>query len=271
MLCRPGMSEETREFALLCPHCGEQNPPEFPACWSCHGDLPSAPRVAAAATEGRSALDPTARVQRRRYVAIETAVALIVLWLPLLAGGLLGSEPLVPEWRDRLWPFVLATTYLALIGYFAWLTGDWRRELGLRRPRIGAELLCGAGIGAALLVASGLGGVLAARMGFRLDDSSPTVWEPSALLPLDFLAWALIEEAFYRAYLWRRFTELSGRPALSIVLCALLFSVAHGSPAAPTIGIFLGGLFLGWVFWIRRSLWCLVLGHWLFNMYISFR
>jgi membrane protease YdiL (CAAX protease family) len=52
------------------------------------------------------------------------------------------------------------------------------------------------------------------------------------------------------------------------VLCALLFAAMHGYPPGPTIGVFLCGLFLGWLFWIRRSLWCLVLGHWLCNLYL---
>lgn len=271
------MPDEPREFALLCPHCGEENPPEFPVCWSCHGDLPGPtaapmPIHELAPPTRTPAPDPRAQAARRRRIAFELAVALGVVWLPLCTGGILNSLDPVPP-RDALaltWAFVTGAGPLMLVAYFAWLEGDWRRFLGLQSPRM-ADVLMGAATFVAMVVANALAYRLSLVL--DLDQGGPfSHWLVEQQLlwiaPLDLLLWALVEEAFYRAYLWNRLCELSGRPALSIAVVAVLFSVSHWYPLGAGLAIFFHGLTLGWIFRVRRSLWPVVLGHWGYNLYV---
>lgn len=268
------MSDEPREFALLCPHCGEENPPEFPVCWSCHGDLPG-PEIAPAppvTAPGPPAPDPDAVAARRKRLVIEVAVALVVIWLPALVSWIGNDDDPVPpmSWDMALWWFAHGVGILTLLWYLAWLDGDWRGFLGLREPRI-ADV----GWAAATFVALLLAGTAAQWIALVLGLDAPSQNWPRLeddvqwLAPLDFLLWALVEEVFYRAYLWNRFRVLSGRPALSIVVVAVLFSASHGYPPEGSLAMFFMGLALGWIFRFRRSLWPVVLGHWSFNLFVA--
>jgi membrane protease YdiL (CAAX protease family) len=270
------MTEELREFALACPHCGEENPPEFPVCWSCHGALPISSRARApdiAPEPEASAPDLVPRAARRRRIAIETAVALGIVWVPWFAHGILSAfDPPPPaSWGVLLVWSLQGAAVLALVWFLAWMEGDWRRFLGLRRPRF-ADVLWAAGTFVLILVACDVAWRLALL--FRLESSAPPrppvfAQDVAWIAPVHYLLFALVEETFYRAYLWRRLRELSGRPVLAIVAVAALFSVAHGYPLADTLSIFVGGLVWGAAFAARRSLWPAVLSHWAFNTFVA--
>jgi membrane protease YdiL (CAAX protease family) len=268
----PPPPEENREFALLCPHCGEENPPEFPACWSCHGDLTGAPAAAKEQPAEPDAHDPAAIAARRKRIAVELGVGLAVVWLPSIASGIWSSGEAPPP-RDLsyvMWSLFQAAGILALIAYFAWLDGDWRRMLGLGRPRIVAEAVWSLIAFFAFFIAHDLAYRLTVVFGEMTPE--PHLFEEQVkwlALPY-FLVWAAVEEAFYRAYVWTRLSELSRRPWLSIVVTALLFSASHGYPLLDSVSIFFMGLALGGIFWARRSLWPLVLGHCAFNVFLTF-
>jgi membrane protease YdiL (CAAX protease family) len=271
------MAEEVREFALLCPNCGQQNPPEFPVCWSCHADLPvTAPGVEehGAPEETPAHRAPDSVAARRQRIRLEVAMVLVLVWLPWPVAGICG---LVWPFHFHglpsvLWESVHGVGLLGLLFYLAWLDGDWRRRLGLERPRILHEALMGLGVWVAMVVADALVFWITTPLGLEAGGSRRPDFEPAALwiAPVYLLIFALVEEVFYRAYLWNRLTELTRRPKLSIALSALLFSVAHVYPLQGSITIFVTGMALGWIFAVRRSLWGLVLGHWVCNLVITY-
>lgn len=267
------MADEELEFALLCPHCGQQNPPEFPVCWSCHGDLPAA----APAAESRAAQQPLRSEalgeERRKRILLELGMVLTVVWLPWVAAGIWNLFAPFPaaSLAGVSWYSIQGAGILTLLFYLAWLDGDWRRRLGLQRPRIVGEILWGLGVWVGMNVAHFLAFRITTVLGFEPQDLRRD-FEPAALwiAPLSFFLWALVEEVFYRAYLWNRLTELTRRPVLSIAISAVLFSAAHVYPLDASLGLLFAGALLGWIFAVRRSLWSLVLAHWLYNLVITY-
>ena len=276
------MPDEAREFALLCPRCGEENPPGFPVCWSCNADLPAPPELMAeAALPTPPQADPSARAARRKRLLVEVAVVLAVVWLPLAWLAFLSGEDVAPGSAPpstalTLYWLLDQVGFLALLGYLAWLDGDWRRFFGLRRPQA-VDLLWAAGVVIAIFVSD----IIARRLAmallfadevlFAVESSEPPGPEAGPLwIWLLYLSiWALFEEAFYRAYLWKRFSELSGRPALSIVVASLLFTLPHGYSLEGSLSVFFTGLALGWIFRARQSLWAVVLGHLAYNLFLT--
>src|SRR6185503_17475927 len=110
------MPDEAREFALLCPRCGEENPPEFPVCWSCHAALPADRRPKkeqAAVQELEEPPDPL----RRKRIALELGVAILVIWVPGLVGGIWRAvEPQPPQGTAAtLWGLLHVAGILALL------------------------------------------------------------------------------------------------------------------------------------------------------------
>jgi membrane protease YdiL (CAAX protease family) len=268
------MADGDREFALLCPHCGEENPPEFPVCWNCHGHLPPRAAIPLKTETHEPSRDPEAVRRRRKRIAVELAVAIAVVWAPWFIAGLwyLGHPMSDLSVSHVLRGFADAVAILALLFYFGWLDGDWRRRFGLSRPRLGKEALWTAIAWLSMQLAYTLAILIAMRLGLPGEGGSRPGFAGMAvwLAPLDFLVWALVEELFYRAYLWDRLTELTGRPVASIVISALLFSAGHVYPPIGTLSTFFIGVILGWIFATRRSLWSLVLGHCLINVSIYF-
>ncbi len=270
------MTEEDREFALLCPHCGQQNPPEFPVCWSCHGDLPAAP----ARPESSAPLPPLRSEalggERRKRILLEFSIVLSLLWLPGLAAGIwdLGdpAPARIQSLADVLWNSAEGVSLLALLFYLAWLDGDWRRRFGLERPRIVREILWGLTVWVVMTLVSALMILITNRLGPESQPDSRLDFTPAALwiAPLYLLIWAWVEEVYFRAYLWNRLTELTRRPMLSIAISAVLFSAVHVYPLHASLSLFFWGALLGWIFAWRRSLWSLVLAHWLFNLAITY-
>jgi len=266
------MPDEAREFALLCPRCGEENPPEFPVCWSCHAALPADRRPKkeqAAVQELEEPPDPL----RRKRIALELGVAILVIWVPGLVGGIWRAvEPQPPQGTvATLWGLLHVAGILALLAYFAWLDGDWRQLLGLERPRIWKELAWGAAAFVAVLVAHHLASRITLVLGLDQGPVQGYRLAPEArwLAPFDFALHALNEEVFFRAYLWRRFTELTRRPTLSLVIASALFSAAHVYPISYSISVLFFGLTFAAFFRTRPSVWPLVLAHWAFNLFVA--
>jgi len=275
------MTSEEREPDRTCAHCGELNPAAFPVCWNCREELPATARdpAAHAAPQGRDAARHGPEVAlapspaRSKRLTLEVAVVLLLLWLPALAVGLWYRFHGIPTSTRvmLLWSGLQDGGAVALLVYLSWLDGGWRRRLGLERPRPWKELLTAA---AAFLL-----GLLGFALGARLSGafvgaggSPERLYEESArdFLPLVFLLGALREELLFRAYLWDRLTELSGRPLSALLLSAALFSACHGYALGGSLATFLVGLALGLLFLARRSRWGLVLGHWCFNLYVTF-
>jgi membrane protease YdiL (CAAX protease family) len=56
------------------------------------------------------------------------------------------------------------------------------------------------------------------------------------------------------------------RPALTIIVISLLWSLAHAYPIPGSASVFAMGLMMGFYFSARRSLWPLVIAHWGYNV-----
>jgi membrane protease YdiL (CAAX protease family) len=239
------------------------------------GGAADAPPGTAAPALAPAAEAPREGLTRRKRISIELAVVMLVVWVPILFSGLSRDEGFPSGGTEYLIGAVLyGAGVFTLLSYLAWLDGDARAFLGLRRPRpadLGWSVVALVAITVVPRVATTL--VLLVVPSGEPATSTDGSWD-SAALPAWFspsyaFVWAWGEEALYRAYLWNRLTELSRRPVLSIVACSALFAISHGYPLAGTLHVFFGGLVLGWMYSARRSLWPLVLAHWTYNLLVT--
>jgi membrane protease YdiL (CAAX protease family) len=90
--------------------------------------------------------------------------------------------------------------------------------------------------------------------------------DPTYLLPVSIFLGAAAEEVVFRCYLWVRLVDLTRRPALSLVLSSLLFSVVHGYDAALSLRVFVSGCVWGLFYWATGRLPRLVVAHWTENI-----
>lgn len=172
--------------------------------------------------------------------------------------------------RDAAFRMLTDGGVLALLVYLAWLDGGARRLLGLQRPAP-ADALWGAGALVVCIVASAAVYPLVTVLGAVEEPAQPPPPEPGVawIYPAYVLVGALLEEALFRAFLWNRFRELTGRPWLSLAAASALFSAVHVYPLAASVDCFVFGLVLGAAFVVRRSLWRLVLAHWAWNLFVA--
>jgi len=270
---------EYEELPRVCEHCGEENPPGFPVCWSCHEDLgpESLP------TRGDSGQDapaePTEEVSPsglQRWIPVELGVVLVIAWLPYLVSGLFayGSPPAQWDLWGGIDSILLDSGCVLLVGYLLWREGDWRAHLGLRGTRMGRELLMGIALAAVAIGAGMLSVSLAVEWGYpdwlRPMAEMPTGAAARALFPVMLLVSALTEEVLFRAYLWRRLEQITGDATVALLASALLFALVHVASPAETFSHFVFGLIFGWVFIRTRRLGRVVIAHWLMNLVISY-
>jgi len=273
------MTDEARESVLLCPRCGEESPRTFRACWSCQGELAGAAVVGATPAQPAPVeAEPSQVVEmdpaRRQRLQLELGVIAFVIWVPSLAYGVAnGLAPTTPMGSARAAGYILQNCgTVALLFYCAWLDGDWSKRLGLRRPRIVRELLWGCGAFCALWLCGILGSLVARKAGLVFPRLQGPKYEPelSWVFAVSTLSAVVVEEVFYRAYLWSRLTELSRRPTLALAVAGIAWTSIHFYTFSGTIRLLLSSLVLGWLFMERRSLWAPILGHWLYNLSIYY-
>ena len=162
---------------------------------------------------------------------------------------------------------------LALMGlvlYFVWRNGEGFGAVGWKFQEAGREVA----LGLALFIPFFLG---TAWLGTALKDaglSAPST-PPVALLPgrnigemllacILVSVVAVAEETIFRGYLLLRFTAITARPAIALVLSAAIFSLGHGYEGAAgvvTVGVM--GLIFGLIYLWRGSLIAPVVMHFL--------
>jgi len=268
---------EYEEFPRRCAQCGEENPREFPVCWNCQGDLadavelPRAPEVEPAPNP--SPVDPSIRFG----IGFEVLVVLALVWLPGVVAGVESYfTPFGPlTFGDELDGVLINAAEILLIVYLLWRTGSLRDQLGLQRSKIWREVGWGLGLAAAGFVVMNLPLAIVPDWFWAPATSTSLEFAPDDvalgwLLPWSFLVAALEEEVIFRAYLWRRLTQLFGDPILALLASAAFFALAHVAVPVDTLAHFAFGLLFGWVFLRTGILWLLVLGHWFYNLAITY-
>lgn len=265
------------EFPLACPACGEENPSDFPACWSCHADLEGAVASSPLPPAPPSDQPAPTRPAGDRVVRTELGVALLVYALPYaisgIAGRLRGSvEPETLE--DEAYRCLYAFGEVALILFLLWRGGgSWQAVAGLGRPRVGVELAWALVLCAGWFFLNTAVGMLASLAGW-VPTYVDWIYRPrtpgeTGLVSFGLLVAAASEELFYRAYLWNRLTRLTRRPLLALLVSAGLFALVHPYGAWESLSLFLGGAAFGAIFWVERSLWRLILAHWFYNLLLT--
>ena len=69
----------------------------------------------------------------------------------------------------------------------------------------------------------------------------------------------------FRGYYWRRLEQLTRSPFAAFLLGANLFAAVHNYSLHGRFWVLLFGLIAGAFFLWRRTLWPLIVGHWLWN------
>ncbi len=185
---------------------------------------------------------------------------LVIALIPLLWGLLPVPRTIIP---------LLLLAWLSL-----WLRHVTWRSIGLSRPRSWSLAATG---GIALGALAVLFSVTVISPVFRLVGESTTANTLAAVrgdwprfLTLLIVTWplaALLEEMVYRGYVLNRLSDLlGGSPpgwAVSIVLSAAMFSLAHGSYDLRSLATsFLAGLLEGGLYLAgRRNLWMPITFH----------
>ena len=161
----------------------------------------------------------------------------------------------------------------ALGGYLLWRSGVRLTSIGLRRPRIGPDVLAGAGL-AAVIGVPGLALYFGSRaLGINLTVLPTTLgdtWWRVPILVLAAVANAWAEEVLVVGYLITRLRQLGWRENSSVLTSAVLRGSYH---LYQGLGGFVGNVLMGLVFgrfWQRTNrLWALIVAHTLLDV-VSF-
>jgi membrane protease YdiL (CAAX protease family) len=109
------------------------------------------------------------------------------------------------------------------------------------------------------------------NIGVQRGTPLPKTSYSSALIKIAFyfslFFLALYEEILFRVYLQSKLQSLlGGRPGLSIVISAALFSAVHRYSLPGSIAVFVTGAFYGVLYQTSRKVPRLVLAHWIHNL-----
>ena len=206
----------------------------------------------------------------RRRRAFEPIAVLLLLELPdLLRTVLYYGEVLVETTRDHVVSLVWWTGACCLLLYLMKEDRIGLRGFGVRREKWWVTGLFGLVVTAAGVLVQWAGLVAALALHLPWFEARQTE-EPWFLYPVLLIVAAAFEEFLYRAYLWNRLVSLNVSPLPAMLVCVALFTVSHGYSAADSLSVALYGFMMAFFFWMRRSVWPLILGHWLGNLLITY-
>lgn len=98
-----------------------------------------------------------------------------------------------------------------------------------------------------------------------MDESSPIFAEKVIEMACTVLLIPFVEEFMFRGVVLDSMLSCS-RPSIAIITTSLLFGLLHGQPI-QIIYAFFGGLALGSIYYLTRSIWASVLMHMVFNLF----
>ena len=159
---------------------------------------------------------------------------------------------------------------VSLILFFVWRNGESVNSIGWTFKNARREFGLGIGLYIPFFFATGLFERALQMVGFSVPSTPlPSFTSPVGmgefLLGLVLVAVvALAEETIFRGYLILRLRAITARPAMALLLSAVLFSLGHGyegSAGVVTVGVM--GLVLGFVYMWRKSLVAPVVMHFL--------
>lgn len=148
-----------------------------------------------------------------------------------------------------------------LIFYFLWRNREAIGAVGWKFERAGREMLLGVALFIPFFIGTGMLGALLRDVGLSVPSTPPSAFLPGKNAGEMFLAVILVlvvaiaEETIFRGYLLLRFTALTRRPALALLLSTVIFSLGHGyegSAGVVTVGAM--GLIFGLIYFWRGSL-----------------
>jgi membrane protease YdiL (CAAX protease family) len=266
-------STEAAGLAKTCPHCGEENPATFGACWRCQADLSTVPARPAspAAAPVRSEVIPERASGRRGMLLLEVTALLLVLFAPgIIADGQvqpIGQADAITQWLS--WGLMEIGVVL-LVGYLVWRDDRSLAPLGVTGVRWGREILWAIPLLVGLeltelLVTMGIqaAGIPVDEPGSGASAASTTV---RMVAPAFFLVFALSEEVLFRGYLITRLREILGNPVAAVLVSAMLFGAVHRYGVGATVRVVVTGIVLGSAFLAGKKLPRLVLAHAAWNI-----
>jgi len=266
-----------RELACRCRHCGEENPPEFPNCWNCHESLADAIEIAPETPPVSEHTEVDIASGARSWIGIELLIVLLIVWLPGVAAGVEAYfvPPTALSLGAELFSILYNAGEVCLVAYLLWREGGWLAHLGLR----GSRWLRDVPWAVLLALAAFAVTVFAFHIGSQwlpvTGGASPQADVPDEgsvrwILPGSSFVAALAEEVIFRAYVWRRLTQLLRDPILALIGSSALFSLVHVALVMDSIALFGFGLLLGWAFLRTSSLWRVTLAHWFYNLVLYY-
>jgi hypothetical protein len=200
---------------------------------------------------------------REKKFIIVTEI-LVILFIPILWGLLPFPRTIIP---------LLLLAWLSL-----WLRQITWKTIGLKKPE---NWFHTATIGFLVGILAVLFGILVISPLFRLAGQAPSTDMLSSLqgnfplfIVLVIITWllaAILEEMVYRGYLLNRLTDVLGHSTrgwiISVILSAVLFSLAHGRYEPQFVWTsFLAGVLEGWLYLTsQRNLWLPIIFHGITN------
>lgn len=199
-------------------------------------------------------------VAAKKIQAAELAVFLLLIFPSML----LSATVVKPE--NLTFSLVAGSTILSdipllcLILYFVWRNGETFPAIGLTLKNGWKEALIGVALYIPLVflmtfVKQGIHAAGLSSLQKVPSFLSPSGWDQIGLALLLLIVVAISEETIFRGYLIRRFTTVSGNPAIALVLSTVVFAAGHGYERSGGVaGVFILGFIFGLIYLWRKSL-----------------
>ena len=172
---------------------------------------------------------------------------------------------------DEVHVWIVYLGRIGLVVYLLWRDDPILGMLGLT-GKIWREVACGCLIAIPAFMVHNLALDIGARCcGYGdLPEGPIERASPIVLLPITILLGAAVEEMVFRCYLWVRLADLTRSPLLSLLVCSVVFGLAHGHGAAFVLSTCVSGAVWGLCYWATGRLQRVVIAHWVENLVRTF-